>query len=286
MWNGAIRASIRKSSVVPNNGSGAGSPLDTIETSRRAPMLAADRQARHGLAAPWLVGKSAKEYRATMGDKPVIGLFGIGLEEPYRWKDSVTSNAEIRIWALDAMANGMRPWCSKFSGTLHDERWLRAIEEHLRVDGEEPALPCGAAADWRAWGWCIRSRRRGTTAMSRRGKVENYALGWYQALVESRIPFEMVHDRLLDAEHLAELKTLILPNIAALSDAQCEQLRAFVAEGGSVWRRMRRAFTTSRASGGRTSGWPTMFGVDWTGKREGPMLNSYIRLEHEALPRE
>ncbi|HEV2322346.1 MAG TPA: hypothetical protein VGS10_00215, partial [Terracidiphilus sp.] len=27
-----------------------------------------------------------------------------------------------------------------------------------------------------------------------------------------------------------------------------------------------------------------LFGVDWTGKSEGPMQNSYIRLEHEALP--
>ena len=44
----------------------------------------------------------------------------------------------------------------------------------------------------------------------------------------------MVHDRLLDAEHVAPFKTLILPNIAALSDAQCRQLRAFVERGGSL----------------------------------------------------
>ena len=54
--------------------------------------------------------------------------------------------------------------------------------------------------------------------------VENHALGWYQALIESRIPFDMVHDHLLGREALASYKTLILPNIAALSDAQCDQL--------------------------------------------------------------
>jgi hypothetical protein len=44
----------------------------------------------------------------------------------------------------------------------------------------------------------------------------------------------MVHDRLLDAEHVDRFKLLILPNIAALSDAQCAQLRAYVARGGSI----------------------------------------------------
>ena len=34
----------------------------------------------------------------------------------------------------------------------------------------------------------------------------------------------MVHDRLLDADHLAAFKTLSLPNIAALSNEQSEQL--------------------------------------------------------------
>ena len=36
----------------------------------------------------------------------------------------------------------------------------------------------------------------------------------------------MVHDRLLDAEHWRQFRTLILPNIAALSDAQCDQIRS------------------------------------------------------------
>ena len=44
----------------------------------------------------------------------------------------------------------------------------------------------------------------------------------------------MVHDRLLDAKHTDQFKLLILPNIAALSDHQCEQLREYVRRGGSL----------------------------------------------------
>jgi hypothetical protein len=284
VWNRDIRAINPVSSIVPNNGSGALSPLDAVETSRRAPMLAADRQARHGLAAPWLVGKSAKEYRATMGDKPVIGLFGIGLEEPYRWKDSVTSNAEIRIWALDAIANGMRPWFTKFSGTLHDQRWLKEIENiYVWTDKNEQYLanrrPIARVAlvYSQQTAWYYGGEQSGA-------KVENPALGWYQALVESRIPFEMVHDRMLDAEHLAPYKTLILPNLAALSDAQCEQIRAFVRKGGSVVATHETSLYDEQGAARKNFALANLFGVDWAGKREGLMLNSYILLEHEALP--
>ena len=64
-----------------------------------------------------------------MGRKPIVGIFSVGVEEPYRWKDSVQSGAEIRLWALDGIANGLRPWFTKFSGTLHDQRWLPVVEE-------------------------------------------------------------------------------------------------------------------------------------------------------------
>jgi hypothetical protein len=280
LWNNEIRAINPEASVVPNNGSGALSPLDAVETSRRAPMLAADRQARHGLAAPWLVGKSGKEYRATMGDKPVIGLFGIGLEEPERWKDSVTSNAEIRIWAVDAVANGMRPWFTKFSGTLHDQRWLKEIEDiYVWTEKNQQYL-----ADRRPLARVAMVYSQQSAWYMGGAKVEDPALGWYQALVESRIPFEMVHDRLLDAEHLASYKTLILPNISCLSDAQCEQLRAFVSRGGSLIATHETSLYDERGTPRKNFGLADIFGVDWTGKAEGPMLNSYIRLEHEALP--
>ena len=97
-----------------------------------APTLFADRQARGGLMPPWAAGKNAKEYRATMGRKPVGGIFSVGVEEAYRWKDSVQSEAEVRIWFADGVANGLRPWFTKFSGVLHDRRWLGVVEDLYR----------------------------------------------------------------------------------------------------------------------------------------------------------
>ena len=233
LWDAEVRKLNPDSCVIPNAGGGATSSLDMKVIGELAPTLFADRQARSGLMPPWANGKNAKEYRATMGRKPVGGIFSVGVEEEYRWKDSVQSEAEIRIWVVDGIANGLRPWFTKFSGVLHDRRWLNVVEDLYR--------------------WHHRRRRylqQNTLGSSGPGllatdrlvlrrpaaseKVEDHALGWYQALIEARIPFEMVHDRLLDAEHVDQFKTLILPNIAALSDEQCRQLRAFVDRGGSL----------------------------------------------------
>ena len=59
--------------------------------------------------AVWANGKNGKEYRSTMGRKPIGGIFSVGVEEPYRWKDSVQNGPEIRLWVLDGIANGLRP---------------------------------------------------------------------------------------------------------------------------------------------------------------------------------
>ena len=55
-----------------------------------------DNQARRGLTPPWNNGRRAKEYRSVMGRRPIGGIFSVGVEEPYRWKDSVQSEPEIR----------------------------------------------------------------------------------------------------------------------------------------------------------------------------------------------
>jgi hypothetical protein len=284
LWDGEVRKINPDSCVIPNNGGGALSSLDTRKFGERMPMMVADRQARHGLAAPWENGKSGKEYRAVLGNKPMVGLFGVGLEEPYRWKDSVQSPAEIRIWALDGMANGMRLWLSKFSGTLHDERWL------------------GPAQDLYEWAYENESYLRHETSLARvglvfsqqtawfygggqtRAKVEDYGLGWYQALIEARIPFDMVHDRLLDLADLQRFKTLILPNVASLSEAQCEQVRGFVMRGGSVIATHETSLYDEFGVRRKDFALGDLFGVRWSGSLEGPMKNSYIRLEHEAVP--
>ena len=284
LWDGEVRKINPDSCVIPTTGGGATSSLDMKRIGEIAPTLMADRQSRRGLMAPWANGKNAKEFRATMGNKPVVGIFSVGLDEIYRWKDAVQNSEEIRLWVADGLANGMRPWFTKFGGTISDPRWLKPVEE--------------------IYGWCrsaeayLRNERplarvaivySQQTGWFHAGKgapnaIEDAALGWYQALIEARVPFEMVHDRLLDAAHLAPFRTLILPNITALSDAQCGQLREFVARGGGLVATSETSLDDEWGARRADFGLADLLGATWKGPLDGPMRTAYLRLEHEAYP--
>ena len=84
LWDGAVRGINPDSCVIPNTGGGANSPLDMRRIGELAPTLMADRQARTGLMAPWANGKNAKEFRAALGGKPVVGIFSVGLDGVHR----------------------------------------------------------------------------------------------------------------------------------------------------------------------------------------------------------
>jgi hypothetical protein len=273
LWDSEIRAINPAACYIPNSGGGALADLDMKTIGERAPILFADRQGRSGVAAPWASGKSGKEFRSTMGRKPIGGIFSVGFEEPYRWKDSVQSGAEIRLWALDGVANGLRPWFTKFSGTLYDRRWLPVVED--------------------LYGWLYRNERylRNEQSLARVAmvysqqtaqfygrQVEDHTLGYYQALIEARIPFEMVHDQLLDAAHVDPFKVLIFPNIAALSTQQCDQIREYVKRGGSIVATHETSLYDELGSRRADLGLADLFGASYDGAIDARMQNSYLQL--------
>ena len=179
-----------------------------VTSANLRPTLFADRQARSGVIPPWSNGKNGKEYRATLGRKAIAGIFSVGLEEDYRWKDSV-QNGERSVfgWPTESPRSyapgsrnstpsrstnaGFPSWKNYIPGIYANERYLRNVDPLARVA-------------------MVYSQRTATFygGEAARAKVEDPALGFYEALVEARIPFEMVHDHLLDAEHLKPFRTL------------------------------------------------------------------------------
>ena len=223
-----MRAVNPEARFIPNG------PPDLKTAGELAAIQFTDYQARRGLTPPWKNGRRAKEYRSVMGRKPIGGIFSVGLEEPYRWKDSVQSEPEIRLWVAEGTANGMRPWVTKFSGVLYDRRWLPVVEriyqwhfDHERYLRNEAPLARVAllhseqTEDYHA-------------GVAQGDRADDHVLGMYHALVEARVPFELVHEAFLTPDRLDQFRLLVLADAAALSDAQCDAIRGYVKRGGSL----------------------------------------------------
>lgn len=279
LWDGIIRKQKSTSRFIPN-----GFP-DKVITGKLSDIVFTDHQARSGAIPPWSNGKVAKELRASIGMKPLGGIFSVGVEEQYRWKDSVQSEAEVRVWVAEGTANGMRPWFTKFSGVLYDMRWLDTVDkiyqEHYRNErylrNTAPMARVGMV-------FSEREAVYGTKPWQQ--KPGDHALGMYHALIENRIPFEMVNASLLDAEHLKALKLLILPNIYSLSDEQCSQLKEFVKAGGSLVATYETSLYDEQGKQRDNFGLSDLLGVSYDGKVEGPLQNSYLRLKADANTRQ
>ena len=281
LWNSRIQHINPNASYIANAGGGALSELDMKTVGELAPTLFADRQGRAGLMPPWANGKNGKEYRATMGNKAIVGIFSMGLEDKYRWKDSVQSDDEIRMWVADGIAHDLRPWFTKFDCKVIDSRWMPVVEDIYKWHAANEAYLRNKHPLARVG--LVYSQQTATYygGDEAHAKVEDPSLGFYEALIEARIPFEMVHDHLLDSEHISQFRTLILPNIAALSASQCKQLEDFVEDGGSLVATYETSLYNEWGVRQPNFGLASLFGVNYAGKSEGPMLNSYLSLNKD-----
>ena len=278
-WNRQIRDVRPGARFIPNAGGGALSPYDMVELADSVPFLIADRQSRPEGGAHWANGKNAKEFRAVMGRKPVLAGVNVGLCGRHRWMDSAKDPWELHLWLCEAVAHGMVPRYTKHSGVVYDRTWERPVVEFFSwLASVEPYLrnvePVADVA-------MVYSQQTGRSYGRGRGgeRVEAPILGFYQGMVESRIPFEMVHDRLLDEEHLARFRTLVLPNVAALSDAQCEQLRAFVARGGGLVASWETSLYDERGTRRDDFGLADLFGASAAGPSREGLRNTYLNVE-------
>jgi len=265
--------------------------FDARAVGERMEMVFCDRQARSteetwyttGTKA-WNSGRFAKELRAYMFDKPVGHIISVGVEEEYRWKDSVQDAAEIRMWAAGSIAQGARPWITKFNAKPFDRRWMPVVKDLFAWHRRHEAYLRNTANLARV---ALLVANRGDAVIggaAHRREREAHRRGYYQAMLEARIPFDAVDEAYLDAEHLARFDVLVLPNAAALSDAQCAQIRAFVARGGAIVATHETSLYDENGKKRADFGLSDLFGCHYE-KTEAPLHNAYLTLRapHPSL---
>jgi hypothetical protein len=287
LWDGLLQGINPHTRYFSNIG------LERVTASGLSPVYISERQTR-GANPPWYNGQGAREVRSVFGRKPFFSLASIALSP----RDSVATEAELRINLLDGIANGGRPWLMKTSAMAVDRRWVPALEKvyqwHSRNEKylrntasiarvglvyssgmRDLSGVTGAAGGWR------------NTGEVRTGPPPSYEAdphqsGMYHALVEARIPFDMVFDRLLDQAHLDPYKLLVFPNISSLSDAQCKQIRQYVQRGGSILATFETSLYDELGERRPNFGLSELFGVAFNGKVERQVSNSYMAIERST----
>lgn len=274
-WDAVMKAIKPHSSFIPNMGGVSLMDFDQDVIKTYCPFLCVDDQGRRGTEPVWMAGRNGKRMRATFPDRPSILITSIGPEEVHRWKDSVTTAAEIEAWTNSGTVQGMLPWFTKFNGVVPDQRWVQpVIDSFLLQEQLEPLLTSTEPSAE------IAMLDPSTTLrhhdMWSRKEAENHELGFYQALVEAGLPFEMVSDAQMTPERLDRFKVLILANSTCLSDDQAEMLKAYVARGGALVAAFETGTRHADNSPRATPVLADFFGYTVTSPTRGPVKNTYV----------
>ncbi|HTJ56040.1 MAG TPA: alpha-amylase family protein [Devosiaceae bacterium] len=276
-WDEVVKSVKPHASFIPNMGSASLQEFDLSVIEKHCPFLVVDHQGRRGVELAWSAGRAGKRMRAGFPERPVVLITSIGLEEENRWKDSVQTGDEIELWVDDGTVQGMWPWFTKFNGVIPDTRWIQPMADAFGRHADiEPVFEATQAVAEIALIDPATTHRLWPREES--AKAEANDLGFYHALVEARLPFEMITDQRLNAESLSRFKLVILANAACLSEAQCAAIREFVNRGGSVVAAYETSLRDETGKLRADFGLADVFGAKVTRAPRGIVKNTYVAL--------
>lgn len=276
-WDAVMKAIKPHTSFIPNMGSVSLMEFDLEIIEKYCPFLCVDDQGRRGTEPVWMAGRNGKRMRATFRERPAILITSIGPEEEYRWKDSVTTGPEMQAWIDDGTTQGLLPWFTKFNGVVPDTRWVEPVAESFALHATlEPVLgTMTPVAEIAILDPSTTLRHHGQDT---RRAAEADDLGFYQALIEARVPFEMLSDQAMTPASLDQFKVVILANSTCLSDEQVKMLEAYVARGGSLIAAHETSTRTADNKPRNDIALGQLLGVRMTKAARGPVKNTYVAI--------
>lgn len=206
LWDDAVRAVKPHVRFIPNRGAQLTRDLVRELVDDRYPMFFVDKQGRSGLEASWVPGQIAKRARGLYPDRPVALITSVGPEDnALRWKDSVADPHETVSLIVDGFAHGARPWFTKFKADSFDTRWVEPIVEAFGLHERcEPVLE-----NLQHTAEVVLLDVRGLAVSAHPAAPSSYGPdaaahenGFYQALIEARIPFEYLAAEALSLDRL------------------------------------------------------------------------------------
>jgi hypothetical protein len=246
-----------------------------------------DGQDRGGGDNPlWYCAQQGRVARSVMQGRTVTNSCGAYASTSYTiWRHTSKSPEEATLWLAATTGAGMAPKYHWLGGSPEDNRWRDTgrnfygwMARHGRHFRNVRSL-ADIAVLYSQRTLCFYGAGRPQADRSER---TDHFQGMYYALLQGRSLFDFVHEDDLGEATLKKYRALLLPNVALLGDRQCEQLRAYVQRGGSLLATFETSLYNDWGDPRPDFGIGEVLGVRKTGPVQGPLRNSYARVEAEA----
>ena len=148
---------------------------------------------------------------------------------------NVVSNppADLRLWGASAIAEKSSPLMMMQRTQDFDTQSIKPLKEIASLGRRlRPTLRDADTVAPVALFHSLESRLQ--RLPSRMPEHRKHFEGWYLALKNHHVLFDVIGERDMEAGKLAKYKALILPNTRYMSDSTVEHVRSFVEGGGSL----------------------------------------------------
>jgi hypothetical protein len=272
-----------------NSGGGARASMNLDRLGKICEWFQGDNQGRGGEDAPvWLCALQGRVCQAVQDGKTAANVTGGWSTGPVRWRNAAKSPQEAQIWLSQTSASGMVPYFHVIGaekGLGEDRRWQQTARNYFDWTAKHDAHFFNKRTIAKLGVVMGQSTHHFYNA-PQGASMQQFLNGMYYALLEGRFLFDFVHEDRLDAERLSRYTALVLPNVALLSDKQCEQLRAYVRAGGSLLGTFETSMYDEKNQRRENFGLADVFGIQKAGEIIGTTGNGYyarIERRHEIV---
>jgi hypothetical protein len=236
-----------------------------------------DNQGRNRGDAPvWGAAQQGRVCNAVLDGKMATNLTGAYTTGPIRWREVTKSAAEAVIWTSQTLASGMVPYYHVVGGENglgEDLRWEKIGRDYFQWTARHDAHWVNKRTIANI-GVVMGQRTQLFYEPPRDVTMQQYMDAMYSALLEGRFLFDFVHEDRLQLERIKQYAAIILPNTALLSDEQCQQLREYVDQGGSLLATFETSMYNERNERRADFGLADVFGIHAAGPVIGRLGNA------------
>ncbi|MGH9617842.1 MAG: beta-galactosidase trimerization domain-containing protein, partial [Acidobacteriaceae bacterium] len=250
----------------------------------------ADNQGRsYGDAAIWGCTLQGRVCNAVLDGKFAANVTGAYSTGAVEWRNSSKTPAETIMWLNETLAGGMVPYyhfVGSEDGLGEDRRWQKVGADYFRWTAKHDAhfrTRRSIANIGVVIGQSTQLLYPGPATARSHAYMHETTEGIYDALLQGRFAFDFVHEDRLDPDRLSKYRALLLPNIAMLSDRQCQQIRDYVRSGGSIMASFETGLYDENLQPRADFGLADLLGIHKTGDVVGTNGNAYYaRIEQPS----